>query len=168
MKALPSKGGGPVTSKGKARSRRNAMKHGIRAERVLPAVESGIEFAYFREDVMRRFTPSVGDDAVAVALMDSLTMTLWRMRRVWRWEAEQIDRRNARRQAPAPVEVEILGPDAIEPEEAMPGAAAVELAMRYETHLVRTMRRTLAALRELSSFGNPMEKPETIQGNPGM
>jgi hypothetical protein len=69
---------GPITQDGKLRSRRNAMRHGLTAATVVPAIEDAEEFERFAAAIRADYQPSA---AVEEELVARLTSLLWRLRR---------------------------------------------------------------------------------------
>ena len=78
---------GPRTEAGKARSRMNAVKHGLRA-RVLPLTEDSGEFAELAERLRRTYRP---EDDVEAELVAVLAAAMWKEARADRLEAETLD-----------------------------------------------------------------------------
>jgi hypothetical protein len=78
---------GPRTEEGKARSRMNALKHGLRA-RVLPLTEDSGEFAELVERLRRTYQP---EDEVEAELVAALAAAMWKEARADRLEAETLD-----------------------------------------------------------------------------
>jgi hypothetical protein len=77
--------GGPRTAAGKARAARNAATHGLRsASPVLPHLERQGDWLAHRHGVLATLNPS-GD--LETALAERVALTLWRLRRVARYEA---------------------------------------------------------------------------------
>jgi hypothetical protein len=74
---------GPTTVAGRARSRRNALKHGLTAQEVTVDDEEADKFEAFRDDIVQDLAP-VG--ALEEALTERVAMCLWRLRRVPRLE----------------------------------------------------------------------------------
>ena len=74
-----SKSTGPRSAKGKAKSRRNALKHGLTAERLLLPDEDPKEFDALRNDLFDRFEPI---DALEGRLVARVTDLLWRLQRI--------------------------------------------------------------------------------------
>lgn len=70
---------GPRTDEGKARSRYNALKHGLTAERVVIPGEDPALYAAFRDWVFDAVAPQ---SILEEDLADRLASTLWRWRRV--------------------------------------------------------------------------------------
>ena len=70
---------GPRTSDGKARSRMNAVKHGLTAKYIVIGDEDPDEFEALRADLESDFQPST---RLEYELVDRLAGLLWRLRRV--------------------------------------------------------------------------------------
>ena len=70
---------GPRTSDGKARSRMNAVKHGLTAKYIVIGDEDPDEFEALRADLESDFQPST---RLEHELIDRLAGLLWRLRRV--------------------------------------------------------------------------------------
>jgi len=70
---------GPRTSDGKARSRMNAVKHGLTAKYIVIGDEDPDEFEALRADLEADFQPST---RLEHELIDRLAGLLWRLRRV--------------------------------------------------------------------------------------
>ena len=75
---------GPRTQKGKAASRRNALKHGLTARSVLLAGEAPAEFRRLQVAVIARFKP---EGVLERELATSIASLFWRLRRVPPFEA---------------------------------------------------------------------------------
>jgi hypothetical protein len=69
---------GPITQNGKQQSRRNAMRHGLTAATVVPAIEDAEEFERFEAAIRADFQPVSTIENELVARLISL---LWRLRR---------------------------------------------------------------------------------------
>lgn len=69
---------GPRDDEGKVSAARNSLVHGLRAEKVLARDEDPAAFAALREELNERFEP-LGE--VETALVERMTLFLWRMRR---------------------------------------------------------------------------------------
>src|SRR5436190_14545210 len=80
---------GPRTAAGKARSSRNALKHGLRAETALLPGESAADWREHREGVLI----SLGaKGALETELADRVALALWRLRRVGPCDAAAVTR----------------------------------------------------------------------------
>ena len=69
---------GPITQNGKLQSRRNALRHGLTAATVVPAIEDAEEFERFAAAIRADYQPI---SAVEQELVARLTSLLWRLRR---------------------------------------------------------------------------------------
>ena len=69
---------GPKTQNGKLQSRRNAMRHGLTAATVVPAMEDAEEFEQFEAAIRADYQPV---SAIEHELVARLTSQLWRLRR---------------------------------------------------------------------------------------
>jgi hypothetical protein len=69
---------GPRTEPGKRRSRRNAFRHGLTAESVIPVLEDEAAYRKFERVVIHDYMP---ETAVERALVVRLSSLLWRLRR---------------------------------------------------------------------------------------
>src|SRR3954465_13888932 len=69
---------GPITQKGKLRSRRNAVRHGLTAETVIGALEDAEDYKAFEAAVITDYD---AQSAVERELVLRLASLLWRIRR---------------------------------------------------------------------------------------
>ena len=69
---------GPVTSEGKTRSRRNAVRHGLTAETVIGALEDAEDYKLFEAAIIADYD---AQSAVERELVLRLASALWRLRR---------------------------------------------------------------------------------------
>jgi len=69
---------GPITANGKLQSRRNALRHGLTAATVVPAMEDAEEFEQFESAIEADYQPA---STVEQELVARLTSLLWRLRR---------------------------------------------------------------------------------------
>jgi hypothetical protein len=69
---------GPITEEGKARSRRNAIRHGLTAETVIAGLEDAEDYQAFEEAVAADYE---AETAVERELVLRLASILWRLRR---------------------------------------------------------------------------------------
>lgn len=75
---------GPRSEAGKARSARNALKHGLSAEQVVMLGEDPAAFEALRSDLIEHYQPV---DPVAEHLVDQVAACIWRLKRVPEIEA---------------------------------------------------------------------------------
>jgi len=80
---------GPRTEAGKARSRMNALRHGLRAETVVLAHEDRAAFEELHADLRADLAPA---GALEALLVEQIAAGAWRMRRAWQTERELIER----------------------------------------------------------------------------
>jgi len=69
---------GPRTHRGKSRSRRNALKHGLTARTIIPAIEDEDAFAAFAASIVSSYQVT---SPIHRELLDRLAGLLWRLRR---------------------------------------------------------------------------------------
>ena len=111
---------GPVTATGKARSARNALRHGLRAALLVPAEDA----AAFRGTAERLFAELAPAGELEGFLVADLAAAMWRTGRARRFEAEAL-----------------AG--------AAPDEGKLELALRYQASASRDLFRLLRALQNL-------------------
>src|SRR6187399_2838836 len=80
---------GPNTSGGKARSRMNAWKHGLRAETVIIAGEDAKDLQAIQRELWEEHQPEPGMESL---LVERLAHYAWRMRRAVVFEAALLKR----------------------------------------------------------------------------
>ena len=79
---------GPATPEGKARSSKNAVKHGLYANKdVLISAEEISAFEGYRESLINAYAPQ---DAVQMTLVERIASLSWRLRRCSAIEADLI------------------------------------------------------------------------------
>lgn len=69
---------GPITPNGKLKSRRNALRHGLAAATIVPAMEDKQEFEQFEAAIRDDYQPI---SAVEYELVSRLISLFWRLRR---------------------------------------------------------------------------------------
>jgi len=69
---------GPRTEEGKARSRQNAVRHGLTAETVITTLENAADYQVFEATIYAEYQPRT---ATARELVARLASVLWRLRR---------------------------------------------------------------------------------------
>ncbi len=133
---------GPKTPEGKARSARNALKHGLRAERlVLLDDEDPTEFEEFVAAITAELEPT---GALQEQLAARVAMAAWRMRRVDRIEAEILDQRAFGRDGGAGDLALALIRDGH-------GARVFDTSLRYRGSVLAELWRALRALKALQA-----------------
>jgi hypothetical protein len=76
---------GPKTERGKQAVARNALRHGLRAAKVLTFDEADTDFQAFLKEQRNAFEPA---DDLEEQLVERIAVCAWRLRRVYRVEAE--------------------------------------------------------------------------------
>jgi hypothetical protein len=133
---------GPKTPEGKARSARNALKHGLRAQRlILLDDEDPAEFEDFAAAITAQLEPS---GALQEELAARVAMAAWRMRRVDRIEAEILDERPFGRDGGAGALALALTRDGN-------GARVFDTCLRYRGSVQAELWRALRALKALQA-----------------
>jgi hypothetical protein len=79
---------GPKTERGKAMSAQNALRHGLGARKVISFDEKEPDFIAFHAEQREAFQPA---DAIEEHLVERIAMCAWRLRRLYRVEAEMFD-----------------------------------------------------------------------------
>jgi hypothetical protein len=152
------RGGGPKTPEGKARVRRNPIKHGVLAQTpVIPLVEREEDWRRLREGMFEYFRV---EGAMEEALADRIAGIIWRLYRAVRFESESINRylhdvprdwrlseRLSGRESPTEVMEEAVAEmDAMLMARLLPGEETLEKVMRYETRLHRFLLQSVHQL----------------------
>jgi hypothetical protein len=151
---------GPRSAAGKARSAQSALKHGLRARRVLLiADEDTAEFGAFAAALQAELAP-VG--ALQEALAARIIAATWRARRADRLEAGLLGRYLAYgdgvgEHPSAGAAVAALGAGLIRDGH---GARALETLVRYRGSVLAELFRSLAALAALQGGAAPAELAE--------
>jgi len=79
---------GPKTERGKALVAGNALRHGLRAEKLICFDEQEGDFVAFHQAQRAVFAPA---DAVEEQLVERIAVCAWRLRRTYRVEAEMFN-----------------------------------------------------------------------------
>jgi hypothetical protein len=146
---------GPITPAGKARSAKNATRHGLMAKCVVLDSESRQGFDAMHSEFVARFRPA---DGVELGLVEEMLSAFWRQRRAWAIETRIMD--NAIATQP-PDEDELTR--VADGFTSLAGQPPLELIHRYETRLHRIFQRALANLilmRSLPELTPPAENIE--------
>jgi hypothetical protein len=88
---------GPITPEGKERSRHNAVRHGLTAETVIPALEDAEDYQAFEAAVTADYD---AETAVERELVLRLASVLWRLRRATGIETAVFDSMTDRSESP--------------------------------------------------------------------
>jgi hypothetical protein len=79
---------GPVTPEGRARSSKNAIKHGLSSRAIVLSNESESDFEKLLEAYLAQFNPQ---SEIEASLVEQLVAARWRMERVWAIETSLLD-----------------------------------------------------------------------------
>jgi hypothetical protein len=177
-------GGGPKTPKGKAASSRNALSHGLSATTpVVRQVESAEDWQRHLEAVIASKEP---EGYLETELTVRVAAILWRLRRVARYEADQISlaldslpesyaaiARYGAKVTGKPIE-EYMTLEQVEMQTGIrmvPDGETLKNVTRYETHLHRQLIQTLHELEAMQSRRRgelaPLARLD-ISGPPGL
>jgi hypothetical protein len=130
---------GPTTESGKARSKMNALKHGLSAKAIVIEGEDPREFETLRAGLERDFEPST---VIERELVENLAALLWRQRRGHRFEAAIFQR----------ILCDVLYDEddkTREIENVLIGDDILTKLARYEMNLANRIDRTIAQLDHL-------------------
>jgi hypothetical protein len=132
---------GPRTPEGKARSSRNALKHGLTSNEALIPEEDPAEFEASRQEFLAELRPA---GATEETLAEVMVMANWKLRRVWRMEPEVFANWRAKA-GPRTSAGAVWALDCM-------GDRALEKLSRYEARLVRAFHQSEARLRLLQKL----------------
>ncbi len=136
---------GPRSPRGKARSSRNAVKHGLLAGRIVLADhpdEDPREFAALLDGLLGDYQPR---GMIEKMMVERLAVSFWRLRRAYRFEAEAISQAN--QPGIASQMLEQFGmPTSEQFEKVLPDIKDLDKLVRYESMIDRELLRTLAHL----------------------
>jgi hypothetical protein len=141
---------GPRTPEGKARSSKNALKHGLRAQKyvVLPQ-EDAAEFAQFQAELLEELAP-VG--VMQTVLARRIVIAAWRLARADRMEAEVLE---ARAWAGASPGLALIRDGN--------GTRSIETLVRYRNAAMAEFTRALRTLQALQAGnGERNARPATL------
>jgi hypothetical protein len=141
---------GPRTPEGKARSSKNALRHGLRAQRhvVLPQ-EDAAEFAQFQAALLEELAP-VG--VMQTVLARRIVIAAWRLARADRMEAEVLE---ARAWAGASPGLALIRDGN--------GTRSIETLVRYRNAAMAEFTRTVRTLQALQAgTGERNARPATL------
>ncbi len=79
---------GPATAEGRARSSKNAIKHGLSSRAIVLSNESESDFEKLLESYLAQFNPQ---SEIETSLVEQLVAARWRMQRVWAIETALLD-----------------------------------------------------------------------------
>src|SRR5579862_6810683 len=141
---------GPVTAEGKARSARNAIKHGLKSDMIVLEHEDRQAFEQLRESYMDDFHPANQSQA---DLVETMVASRWRMNRVFMIEGQLLEKEMALHRKEVEKRFSV-----IEPEghlacafETLSQGKTLSLYLRYEAQINRTYERAFKQLQQLQS-----------------
>jgi hypothetical protein len=153
-RANGAKSRGPVTADGKARSSKNALKHGLLSSDVVLASESKETFKQLLDALIARWQPA---DQAEMICVEHMAAAEWRIRRIWTTETRDIDDGMDAWRKSLPNPADQL--------KATMGSHAEMLLLfgRYETRLHSMFNRAFAHLKYLQSHRAPNEPDPDIE-----
>ena len=123
---------GPKSERGAAAAARNALRHGLRAEKLTCFDEDAADFAAFHDGQVAAFAPA---DEAEAQLVERITLCAWRLRRSARVEADMF---NAFRRPNPPLRnTEVASVFDL----ALPRMTVMTTLSRYEVALDRALQR---------------------------
>ena len=128
---------GPRTAAGKARSARNALKHGLCARKLLLADENAAAFAAFEKALLADLAP---EGALQTLLARQIVAAAWRLARADRLEAEVVSFR-----------ISVDGSPGLAVIRDGNGARALPTLLRYRGGALAELTRLLRTLRALQA-----------------
>ncbi len=140
---------GPKTQAGKARSRHNAIRHGILAK---SAVLLGEKKKLFQESIRSYYDRFQPQDDLEESLIDELASSYWRIQRLLAIEASMMNREIERQTSGVPVDclADAFGN--------LADTNRYRLLQRYDAHLHRCFQRALHNLIDLKKLDAGMER----------
>ena len=154
---------GPRSAAGKAKSSRNAVKHGLLAGRIVLVDhkdEDPQQFGLLLDGLRDDYQPQ---STIETLLVERLAASFWRLRRAYRFEVEAITRAN--RPNPLADALDELSP--LPPvkrgERILPSPYSLDRLIRYETMIDRELLRTLRQLelrRRLRKIEQAPDQPD--------
>ncbi|MCC6231355.1 MAG: hypothetical protein IT580_01855 [Verrucomicrobiales bacterium] len=150
---------GPKTAEGKARSSRNALRHGLLASTLVLEDECPDAFHELQSAFYARFEPA---DPVEEGFVDEMIASYWRLRRLWTIETSLLNRQLD--QIPDTPDDDRVA-SAFANLAAVPGAN-VELLARHETRLSRTFTRALDNLNKVRAAAPPDSPAPAVAAEP--
>lgn len=144
---------GPRTQSGRAIASRNALKHGLTAERVTLFDEQREEFERFYAELIAALKPH---GPMEQQLAERITINAWRLRRAYRVESGLFERvRSAWREGATEQTSDI---DLVFLRLSTSGGDELAKLSRYEAAIERSLRRALLDLerRQRKRFVNPV------------
>lgn len=157
-----SKSRGPKTPAGKARSARNAIRHGLTSKVPLAEGESDDEYRELLNAYIAQFDPTPG---VETELVESMAFARWRLRRLLLIESHLFDMELCRHDEDIAEEFENLQPGgrlAFAFQTLADQGRSLQMLVRYEGALNRTHDRALKQLQKLRAFSPAPHPPSPL------
>jgi hypothetical protein len=164
-RANGAKSKGPVTPEGKARSSRNALKHGLNSEIVVLPHEDRAAFEDLRDSYMERFQPAGQPEA---DLVETMASARWRLNRLVAIESRLFEKEMVLHDAEISEqfkEIDGEGKLACVFDRCANEGKALAMLMRYEGQLNRTYDRAFRQLQVLQK-SPPPAAPKELQNEP--
>ncbi|MHC4788876.1 MAG: hypothetical protein ACYS8K_06700 [Planctomycetota bacterium] len=154
---------GPRSAGGKAKSSRNALKHGLRSQSVLAPWENAAEYEAFSAELLAQLAPR---NALERLLATKVVVEAWRLRRASRCEAEILDQERRRMagdrrdwprdyQHDPPLTLGQLVRKLIE-------SGVLPLLSRYEVRIERSLYKALHEFQRLQAAGRGEPVPAPV------
>src|SRR5438552_1985079 len=143
------KSNGPTTSEGKTASSRNSYVHGMTAKAVVLTNENPQAFNNLEEAYHIKFVPT---DEVERDIVDDMTVSRWRLRRVWQNEKALFDLELDRQSKKIEAQYDKIGHNsccALAFRALADESKAFHLLNRYETTCRRSYYKALSTLLQL-------------------
>jgi hypothetical protein len=140
---------GPTTPEGKARSAKNALRHGLLAKQILIGKESAENFQALFDILVDRFAPV---DDFELGMIEELASSYWRLRRAWYLETEILE--SSMEKQPPRGQIARMAAAFGE----LAADNRLNLLHRYEGRLHRMYQRTLHNLMLLRQFDAAYKK----------
>jgi hypothetical protein len=164
-RANGAKSKGPVTPEGKARSSRNALKHGLNSEIVVLPHEDRAAFEDLRDSYMERFQPAGQPEA---DLVETMASARWRLNRLVAIESRLFEKEMVLHDAEISgqfKEIDGEGKLACVFDRCANEGKALNMLLRYEGQLNRTYDRAFRQLQVLQK-SKPPAPPKELQNEP--
>jgi hypothetical protein len=154
-------GGGPITPEGKARSARNATRHGLTGKTVVLTTEDPAQFDELLDDYVKEYSPAT---RLQLDLVHELAACRWRLQRLWAIETCAFEITFARKQGIVDAEFRVCKPEMRTALAYMSMAQESDLLPILDRYETRLTRRTHQIMKELQILQNT-PPPENCQTN---
>jgi hypothetical protein len=154
---------GPVSPEGRARSSKNAIKHGLSSSAIVLSNESESEFEKLLESYRVQFNPQ---SEIEASLVEQLVAARWRMERIWAIETALLDLEMVEQEDAVDQKYETIDEvarTALAFRALCDNSRALDLLSRYESRFRRAGERILDSLLRLQD--QPLEN-KRLQNEP--